>query len=114
MKQVFYQRQLQLVCGEVLTFGAVIALPAVGAHSVALGRASVVAELVVPGPAEVGTAGAVVVLIAENPVLVAECRVRGSVLLLVPVHADVQPLLGGQPGDQGLAISCNNNRCAIG
>lgn len=88
-----------------LTFGAVVALPAVGAHPVALRGASVVAELVVPGAAEVGAPGPVVVLVAKDPVLVAERGVRGFVLLLVPLHPNIQPLLRRQPRDQGLAAS---------
>lgn len=90
-----------------LTFGAVIALPAGQADPVAMRRAIVVTELVVPGSAEVGTAGAVVVFVAEYPVLVAEggLRLRRVGFPLVPVGAHLQPVLGGQPGDQAVAAS---------
>lgn len=55
-----------------LTFGTVVTLPAVGTDTVALGRTRVVAELVVPGPTEVGAARAVVVLVTHDTVLVAK------------------------------------------
>lgn len=94
-----------------LTFGTVVALPAVGTDAVALGGARVMSELVVPRPTEVGAARAVVVLVTHDTVLVAEGRVRAAVLLLVPVRAHVQPLLRRQPRDQRLAGSdttCEN------
>lgn len=86
----------------ILTLGAVVALPAGQAHDVALRRASVVAEAVVPRTAHVGTSRPVVMRVTRHPVLVAHERVCGTVLVRRPGVGHVQPALSGEARHQRL------------
>jgi ribosomal protein S8E len=55
---------------EALTFGAVISLPASKTDAITGGGALVVAEVVISRPAQVGTAGAVIMCVARDSVFV--------------------------------------------
>lgn len=83
-----------------LTFRAVIALPAGHADAVARLRTLVVAERVVARPAQVGAALAVVVLVAGDTEIVLQRRVLVVVAVLRPLGRDVQHALNGQARDQ--------------
>lgn len=83
-----------------LTSITVVALPAGEADTLSGRATAVVAEVVVSRPTQVLAALAVVVRHAPHPVLVLHLRVGTSVLVHGPLLPDVQPFLGGQPGDQ--------------
>lgn len=87
---------------ERLTGIAVVALPSREAYTLSGRAAAVMAEIVVPGPAQVLAALPVVMGHAGHPVLVHHLRVSAPVLVLGPVGTHVQPLLRGQPRYQYL------------
>jgi len=91
---------------KILTFRAVISLPAWQADTIAGGGALVVAEVVVARPAQVSTANTVVMCVARDPIFVPHHGVRRPVFVLRPVLPHVQPPLRRQPRDQRLP--CNN------
>jgi hypothetical protein len=75
---------------EALTFGAVISLPASKADTITGGGALVVAEVVISRPAQIGTAGAVIMCIARDSVFVPHLGMRREMLFLRPVLPHVQ------------------------
>ena len=95
----------------ILTFGAVVSLDVVGvllppvqADLLAVGPALVVAELVVPGPAQGVAVPAEVVVGADHAVLVLQPGVALLVAVAGPLGAGVQGVLGGQAADQGVPV----------
>lgn len=85
---------------SVLTGVAIVAFPTGEADTLAARAAAIVAEVVVPRPAQVLATLAVIVRRASHPVLILHLRVGALVLVHGPLRPDVQPLLGGQPRDQ--------------
>ena len=89
-----------------LTFCAVSAvsnLPAGSTHSLSVATAGVVAKLVVARLADHVAVAAVVVVGADQPVVVVEGRVRAR----DPAGAAVQAPRLGDPVEQGVVATCN-------
>lgn len=90
---------------DLLTFRAVVALPARQADDVARRRARVVAELVVSRPAQVAAALSVVVGVARHPKLKLDARIGRHSAVLRPLRANVQHSLHRQPVDQSICVA---------
>jgi len=92
-----------------LTFGAIVSfgigrvlLVSLQTDLFSVGPAGVVAELVVPGPAQGVAVRPVVVGGTHHPVVVLELGVAVLVHALGPVPASVQLLLGGHATNQSI------------
>lgn len=102
------------------TFAAVTSRPAGHAYHVAVIRAQVMPEIVVPGPAELCTPVSVIVVFAPDPVFVHEpgphAAGRPGVLLLHPSVAELQEPLVGDPRDQRRPVGrpCDKTRTKRG
>jgi len=83
----------------VLTSVAIVALPTSEADAFAAWAAAIVAEVVIPRPAQVLATFAVIVRRASHPIFILYLRVSARVVVHGPVRPDIQPLLGGQPQD---------------
>jgi len=89
-----------------LTFSAVVSLPARETDAVACGGAFVVAEVVIAGTAQYGTAATIVMFVARDSVFVLHHGMRRAVFVLRPILSNVQPSLRRKARDQRLP--CNN------
>lgn len=88
---------------KVLTFGAIVALPAVQTQPAAGFRAGVVSEGVVSRSTQRLTSGTVVLAVASHPVLVDE----RTLLAGAPLGSGVQPSLRAHSHNQFLVL-CKN------
>ena len=93
-----------------LTFRAVVSLPAVQADAVSLLVAGVVSQRVVPRPAVVSAAVSEVILVTEDVVRVPELALLPKVHVLGPVLPDGQPPPGGQAAHQVVLVVCTEKR----
>lgn len=102
------------------TFAAVTSRPAGHAYHVAVVRAQVMPEIVVPGSAEFCAPVPVIVVLASDPVFVHEpgphAAGRPGVLLLHPSVAELQEPLVGDSRDQRRPVgrSCDKTRTKRG
>lgn len=82
---------------EAIVFGA---LPSVEADKVASGTAIVMAEAIVSGLAPLATSLTIVMGLTSDPILVAEGRMGGAMIVIGPIFTQFQPSLGHQSSDQ--------------
>lgn len=95
---------------KTLTFTTVFSFPPIQAHPVAVGVARVVAEGVVPGPTVVGAAVAVIVLITDDVIGVAQLAVLSLAHILGRILSDGQRSLGGQTTDEVVLVLCKTHK----
>lgn len=96
-----------------LTLGAVLSLPARVADDLAALAAGEVAEGVVARPAEDGAAVAVVVLVAQEAVGVAQLGAAAGLHVLGPLVSHCEVALGGDPADQTLRVVCTGHTLGL-
>lgn len=93
-----------------LTFCAVLSLPARVAYDLPTLAARKVSESVVAGSAENRAAVAIVVLVAQEAVGVAQLGSAGCLHVFRPLVSHSKMALGGDPADQTIRVVCKDKR----
>lgn len=93
-----------------LTLRAVLSLPARVADDLPALAARKVSESVVAGPAEYRAAVAVVVLVTQEAVGVAQLGPVGRLHVFGPLVSHSKVALSGDPADQTIGVVCKNKR----
>lgn len=92
--------------GNPLTFSAVLALPARVAYDLSSLAAGEMSKSIISGPAKDWAAVAVVVLITEEAVGVAQLCLSSCLHVLGPFFSHIEVALSGDPANQTLRVVC--------